>query len=121
MQRQPARSVTLIRRHSIATRLTHWLNVLCLSVLLLSGLQIFNAQPALYWGQYGADDDPELLKIGATEDGQTGYIRVGALTLTTTGILGASKVEGQIRSAHHGRRVFSPRGRHPVTMRCNFQ
>ena len=49
---------TVIRRHSLATRVTHWINVLCLSLLLMSGLQIFNAHPALYWGQYGADADP---------------------------------------------------------------
>ena len=39
------RKTALIRRHSIVTRLTHWLNVLCLSLLLMSGLQIFNAYP----------------------------------------------------------------------------
>ncbi|MBU4435783.1 MAG: cytochrome b/b6 domain-containing protein, partial [Alphaproteobacteria bacterium] len=44
----PPREV--IYRHRLATRLTHWLNVLCLSVLLMSGLQILNAHPALYWG-----------------------------------------------------------------------
>ena len=48
---------TFIRRHSAVTRITHWINVLCLSLLLMSGLQIFNAHPSLYWGQYGADAD----------------------------------------------------------------
>jgi thiosulfate reductase cytochrome b subunit len=51
----------LIFRHSALVRVTHWVNVLCLSFLLLSGLQIFNAHPALYWGQYGADHDPSFL------------------------------------------------------------
>ena len=37
-------------RHSLATRVTHWVNVVCLTILLGSGLQIFNAHPALYWG-----------------------------------------------------------------------
>src|ERR1700731_3841349 len=40
----------LIYRHSIVVRVTHWINVVCLTVLLMSGLQIFNAHPALYWG-----------------------------------------------------------------------
>jgi thiosulfate reductase cytochrome b subunit len=38
-------------RHPLAVRLTHWINALCLLVLLPSGLQILNAHPALYWGQ----------------------------------------------------------------------
>ena len=42
---QPA---NVIYRHSIATRILHWLNALCVFVVLLSGLQIFNAHPRLY-------------------------------------------------------------------------
>jgi Ni/Fe-hydrogenase b-type cytochrome subunit len=40
----------LVPRHGRITRLTHWVNVVALLVLLMSGLQIFNAHPALYWG-----------------------------------------------------------------------
>ena len=39
-----------IRRHSVAVRLTHWINVLCLTVLVMSGMQIFDARPDLYLG-----------------------------------------------------------------------
>lgn len=87
----------LIRRHSVVTRLTHWLNVLCLSFLLLSGLQIFNAYPQLHWGQYGADDDPAFLKIGASESNgePQGFVKIGSLTVPTTGVLGVSKMEGE--------------------------
>ena len=53
----------LVYRHSTITRLTHWLNVFALSFLLLSGLQIFNAHPALYWGQFGADFDKHWFAI----------------------------------------------------------
>jgi thiosulfate reductase cytochrome b subunit len=83
---------TFIRRHSTVTRITHWINVLCLSLLLMSGLQIFNAHPSLYWGQYGADADPSWLSIEAVEDGDStrGVLRVGNLSITTTGILGVS-------------------------------
>jgi thiosulfate reductase cytochrome b subunit len=38
-------------RHSLAVRILHWVNVVALCVLLMSGLQIFNAHPALYWGK----------------------------------------------------------------------
>ncbi|MDL2404199.1 cytochrome b/b6 domain-containing protein [Rhizobium calliandrae] len=86
-----------IRRHSVVIRLTHWLNVLCLTLLLMSGMQIFNAHPSLYWGQYGANADPSWLQISAT-DGDTrpyGTFRIGSLTIPTTGVLGASKEDGQ--------------------------
>lgn len=85
-----------IRRHSLITRLTHWVNVICLSFLLLSGLQIFNAHPELYWGHYGADGDPALLAIRSDGEGENlrGFIRVAGLNLPTTGVLGVSTFEG---------------------------
>jgi thiosulfate reductase cytochrome b subunit len=52
-----------VYRHSLITRLTHWLNVAALTVLLMSGLQIFNAHPALYWGAKGADFDHHWFAI----------------------------------------------------------
>jgi len=83
---------TYIRRHSAVTRITHWINVLCLSLLLMSGLQIFNAHPSLYWGKYGADADPSWLSIEAIDNGGAtrGVLRIGNLSITTTGILGVS-------------------------------
>ena len=83
----------VIYRHRVATRLTHWLNVLCVSVLLMSGLQILNAHPRLYWGQYGADNDHALVEFTAEQNGDSlvGRTRIGALTLDTTGLLGVSK------------------------------
>src|SRR3954465_6016849 len=88
----------LVYRHSIAVRLTHWINVLCLSFLLLSGLQIFNAHPELYWGHYGANQDRSFIAIGAVEDGDTikGVTRIGNLEIPTTGVLGASRVDGEM-------------------------
>ncbi|ACP25379.1 putative transmembrane b-type cytochrome protein [Sinorhizobium fredii NGR234] len=86
----------LIYRHSLAVRLSHWMNVLCLTVLLFSGLQIFNAHPALYWGQYGADNDPSFISTEAVEDGNEvkGLTHIGSLTFDTTGFLGLSNVDG---------------------------
>lgn len=86
-----------IRRHSVVTRLTHWLNVLCLSFLLLSGLQIFNAHPELYWGHYGANGDPAVLTIGSDDDAGTpsGFLRVARLQIPTTGVLGVSNIDGE--------------------------
>lgn len=95
-QSTPQRRTILIHRHAVVTRLTHWLNVLCLGFLLLSGLQIFNAYPQLHWGQYGADDDPAFLKIGARlGNGEPqGFVRIGGISFPTTGVLGLSKMEG---------------------------
>lgn len=87
----------VVRRHAVTTRLTHWLNVLCLGFLLLSGLQIFNAYPRLHWGQYGADDDPAIITIGAREHNgeQQGFASVGGFSIPTTGLLGVSKEDGE--------------------------
>jgi thiosulfate reductase cytochrome b subunit len=80
-----------VHRHALATRLTHWINALCVTVLLMSGLQIFLAHPALYWGQYGADADPPAFEIGAeTVEGgaERGFVRLGSRAIDTTGALG---------------------------------
>lgn len=86
-----------IRRHSVVTRLTHWLNVLCLGFLLLSGLQIFNAHPELYWGHYGANGDPAILTIGSDDGGgqPRGFVRIAGLEIPTTGVLGVSQADGE--------------------------
>lgn len=47
----------IIYRHTRIVRIAHWLNALCFLVLLMSGLQIFNAHPLLYWGQSGNNFD----------------------------------------------------------------
>jgi thiosulfate reductase cytochrome b subunit len=80
----------LVHRHALATRITHWINALCVTVLLMSGLQIFLAHPALYWGPFGADADRPAFEIGAeTEAGtQRGFVRLGSAKLETTGALG---------------------------------
>lgn len=86
-----------IYRHSLLVRLSHWVNVLCMTILLFSGLQIFNAHPALYWGQYGADNDPSVISIGAVQDGDAlkGVTTIGSLSVTTTGVLGVSNLDGE--------------------------
>jgi thiosulfate reductase cytochrome b subunit len=77
----------LVRRHRLSTRLWHWVNLVALTVMLMSGLMIFNAHPRLYWGEYGANADHAWLEIGANGEGQ-GVLRIGAATIETTGVLG---------------------------------
>lgn len=75
-----------IYRHRLPVRIWHWVNAVTLLILLMSGLMIFNAHPRLYWGEYGANDDPAWLAIGSTP--QTGFLRVGDTRIETTGLLG---------------------------------
>lgn len=42
-----------MKRHALSTRLWHWVNALSLIVLFMSGLNISNAHPHLYWGEWG--------------------------------------------------------------------
>ena len=88
----------VIDRHRLSTRLWHWTNVVTLVIMLMSGLMIFNAHPRLYWGKYGANPDYAWLQIGATQ-AETGYLRIGALTVETTGFLGRwTDTDGQMRN-----------------------
>jgi len=92
-QAAPAEKGPLVYRQSIWTRVTHWVWVICLFFLLLSGLQIFNAHPALYIGQQsGFEFDNAVLKIGAvnTPDGPRGRTTIFGQTYDTTGVLGMS-------------------------------
>ena len=93
MADKPAK--VMIRRHSVVTRITHWLNVLAISFLLLSGLQIFNAHPALYWGQKSTFASPWLaMKAEAKGDVVHGVTTLGSLKFDTTGVFGWSGKEG---------------------------
>jgi thiosulfate reductase cytochrome b subunit len=77
---------------------THWVNVVCLLILLMSGLQIFNAHPALYWGQASAFDFP-VLSLTATNGGASGIRGVTHLfghAYDTTGVFGASAGHGGV-------------------------
>jgi thiosulfate reductase cytochrome b subunit len=92
-RREPSRMTTkvLVRRHSGPVRVTHWINVVALTLLLMSGLQIFNAHAALYWGAKSHFDHP-WLEIGAVRQGQAlqGVTRLGGASFDTTGVLGVS-------------------------------
>lgn len=83
----------LVYRQSVWTRITHWIWAICLFFLLLSGLQIFNAHPALYIGeQSGFEFDNSVFRIGAvnTPAGPRGQTTVFGQTFDTTGVLGMS-------------------------------
>lgn len=94
-----------IYRHRLPVRVMHWINVLCLVILLMSGLQIFNAHPALYWGHDSSFDHP-WISIGAVrtaDGGISGVTTIAGHSFSTDGVLGASKVEGE---NHKSARAF---------------
>ena len=83
----------LVYRQRIATRLTHWAWAVSLFFLLLTGLQIFNAHPALYIGEEsGFEYNNVVLALSArpTEDGLQGVTYLFGREFDTTGLLGAS-------------------------------
>lgn len=86
-----ARAARRVYRHRLPVRVMHWINVVCLTVLLMSGLNIFNAHPALYWGHESTFARP-WISFGArnTPNGPVGYTRIGSTEFTTTGVLGLS-------------------------------
>lgn len=81
-------------RHPLPVRLMHWTNVIALVVLLMSGLNIFNAHTALYWGESSYGKKPPLLEMSAVEDNKGNLIGTTSLfgfKMNTTGLLGASR------------------------------
>jgi thiosulfate reductase cytochrome b subunit len=84
----------VIYRHAVVVRATHWVNVACLALLLMSGLRIFNSHPALYWGNYGYRGVPAVVSIGAATDpasgAPVGVTSVAGWSFVTTGVLGVS-------------------------------
>ena len=51
------------RKHGLITRIWHWLNLVCIIVLFMSGLNISNAHRYLYWGNYGFDPADAWLAV----------------------------------------------------------
>ncbi len=81
---------TLVLRHSVTTRISHWVGTLAFFVLVMSGLQIFNAAPYLD-AALKSDPAHRVLMIGAepTADGRgTGYVEVFGKRFATGHVLG---------------------------------
>ena len=52
-----------MKRHALSTRIWHWVNALSLIVLFMSGLNISNAHPRLYWGEWGFAPEQAWLEV----------------------------------------------------------
>jgi thiosulfate reductase cytochrome b subunit len=85
-------AIERVYRHRLPVRISHWLNVPFLIILIMSGLQIFNAHPVLYWGDR-SDRDKALLSIRPvdTESEEVkGVTTILGHQFDTTGVLGYS-------------------------------
>ena len=83
-------STKRIYRHPLPVRVTHWVTALALIVLAMSGMQIFNAHPALYASD-ASDFGHPVMSIGATltpTAQEVGYVQLGHWRWNTTGFLG---------------------------------
>ena len=85
-------AIERVYRHRLPVRISHWLNAPFLIILIMSGLQIFNAHPALYWGDRSDLDQPLLsIRPVQTEGGEVkGITTILGHQFDTTGVLGYS-------------------------------
>ena len=86
-----SRTAELYYRHRLPVRIMHWINVVCLTILFMSGLNIFNAHSSLNWGKSSYNGKEPLLEIGAKMSGERiiGVTRIGGREFETTDRLGA--------------------------------
>ena len=102
MAATPPAEKRVVFRHALIVRITHWINAICVLFLLMSGLQIFNAHPHLYWGEVSTFDAQNrsintFLSISTMDNGQTGFVSLmGGAPINTTGFLGLSRYDGEL-------------------------
>lgn len=93
--RTPPSRRTLVFRHSIVVRVTHWIWVISLAILFMSGLQIFNAHPSLNFGNTttfaSQPDAAHPLVLDIDNEDRTGVTTVLGHKFDTTGWLGVSR------------------------------
>ena len=87
----------VVVRHSAAVRVTHWINVICMVFLLMSGLNIFNAHPDLYFGSTSTFAHP-VFSIDSKDapNGPVGVTTIAGHAFNTTGVLGVSSSGGEV-------------------------
>jgi len=87
----PSRSSRpLVTRHSVVARLTHWIGSAAFVILVMTGLQVFNAAPYLD-ASSATDAHRRVLEIDAVDGphgAQIGRTTIFGRAFTTTGVLG---------------------------------
>ena len=93
--RGPKPQTYLFYRHTVPVRVLHWINAIAMLVMLMTGLQIFNAHPALYWGTSSDFDHPILaMTADGTNENYWGVTTIGPWKFRTDGVLGVSNTDG---------------------------
>ncbi len=96
----------VIVRHPLIVRIAHWIVALTLFVLAMSGMQIFNAHPALYASDASKFDEPILSIAGGTDaqGNPHGWVQIGRVRVPTTHVLGWGDdgMGGQVARAFPG-------------------
>ncbi len=87
-----SRPYTVVHRHKTLVRASHWINALVMAIMVMSGLQIFNAHPALYWGQKSTFERPfiAMTQESGPDGTPQGVTYVAGKRFETTGIFGYS-------------------------------
>lgn len=83
----------VIYRHTLPIRIMHWINVICFFVLLMSGLNIFNAHPALNLGKSSYNGKPPVFELSAEETSSgelQGITNILGYKFDTSGFLGTT-------------------------------
>jgi Ni/Fe-hydrogenase b-type cytochrome subunit len=85
---------SLTYRHNPITRAAHWVNMLALVILFMSGLMIFNAYPHLHWGSKAEPDEAFFSIYAVNEEGDIrAYTQLYGIRVETTGFLGLQNTE----------------------------
>ncbi|HTA65267.1 MAG TPA: cytochrome b/b6 domain-containing protein [Xanthomonadaceae bacterium] len=81
-----------IYRHRLPVRIMHWINVICMFVMVGSGLSIFNAHPHLYWGAQSNFGHAvfETAALQGNDHQWHGVTRIAGHQFDTDGVLGVS-------------------------------
>ena len=89
----------LVYRHNRVTRVTHWINAIALTILFMSGLQIFNAFPHLHWGSKAEPEEAFFSISAVNQNGDVrGYAELFGYRIPTTGVLGVQFTESGARA-----------------------
>ena len=88
----------VLYRHSFPVRITHWVNALVLLVLLMSGLQIFNAHPELNFGAKTNFEEPLIAMEPMMHDDKVhGVTTLFGWQFDTTGVFGLAATRRRLR------------------------
>ncbi len=90
VESRPAIRRIAIYRHGVIVRVTHWVNAFAWIFLLMSGLNIFDAHPALYWGKQSDFARPFLSMNASDQDPTRGLTWIAGHSFDTTGWFGVS-------------------------------